>query len=162
MSTGSKTDLLDKAEAFSTSGKTELRRKNPTCSTAAGERSAICETALQTARICDPMVGLMLEQSAPEGLHLGEGTHTGADQENEQPMGRTHIGDHEVRFPLEEEKKLKATGQKTSQVAVSGSMEILQRIPFQIKPSRECVKSGTFGHQAGIGADAWQEVSIDI
>jgi len=31
-----------------------------------------------------------------------------------------------------------------------------------MKLSQECVKSGAFGHQAGTGADAWQQVSTGI
>ena len=35
----------------------------------------------------------MLEQPVPEGLHLVGGTHAGAVHEEQQPVGRTHIGE---------------------------------------------------------------------
>ncbi|GAB0181827.1 zinc finger and BTB domain-containing protein 5 [Grus japonensis] len=49
-----------------------------------------------------PRGGPMLEQSAPEGLHPMEGTHTGAVHEELQPMGRTDVGEvHGGLSPVE-------------------------------------------------------------
>ncbi|GAB0179705.1 zinc finger and BTB domain-containing protein 5 [Grus japonensis] len=48
-----------------------------------------------------PHGGPTLEQSAPEGLHPVEGTHTGAVREKLQPVGRTHVGEvHGELSPL--------------------------------------------------------------
>lgn len=59
-------------------------------------------------RSCDPIGGLTLEQSVPEGLHLLEGIHSGAVREEQQPVGRIHAReDRGVCLPLEEEKKVK-------------------------------------------------------
>lgn len=56
------------------------------------ERAAHAGTGLLTG-VVNPLGKPMLQQTIPEGVQPMEGTHAGADNEELQFVGRTHVGE---------------------------------------------------------------------